>query len=92
MTQPENVAEIAGREMTAAQRKALFAIGTDWTFAGKATVNASAAHSLRLYHGDLVDFAYIRAGPRSMYGRPAWRLTDLGLAVRDHLRSTEAGG
>ena len=73
--------------LSEAQRRALLAIGSDWTFTGKKTIHPSAANSLRLYHNDLVDHNWIKPTTRHLYPKGAYRLTPLGLAVRAKLEA-----
>ncbi len=73
-------------------RKALLAMTDEWQFAGAKSFNAAGAHALESYCRDLAEHEFRKPGPRTQYARPAWRLTPLGLALRDHLRARAGDG
>jgi len=87
MTAP-SIQEIADK-LSEAQRRATLAMTDEWQFCGRATFTAGGAHSLH--------WARIRLGRAALaererrkdgkWSRDAYRLTPLGLEVRDYLLS-----
>ena len=76
-------------------KRACLGMTDQWQFCGKATFNANGAHSLHWAKTGLGRGAIAEREPQKdgKWSRDAYRLTPLGLAVRDHLRSlTKADG
>lgn len=93
MTLPsEDVRAIAGKlRRLKGARGACLAMTGEWQFCGKATFSAGGAHSLFWACGGYRNnpFVEIESQKDGKWSRYAYRLTPLGLAVRNHLKESD---
>lgn len=80
MTTP-TIAEVAGK-LPAGSRRAVLAMTDKWQFCGKATFNANGAWNASWSAEEAVERMLMKDGKWSRY---AYRLTPLGIQLREYL-------